>query len=341
MLGIALLSTGGCGGGGGGGNNTVEDVRLNGAGASFIAPMMTKWAAEYDKAKGVKVNYQGTGSGAGIQQMTSQTVDFGCSDAPMNDDQLKKAKDEKGEVVHIPMVMGGVVPIYNLEEVKEPLKFSGTVLADIFLKKITKWNDDAIKKLNPGITLPDKEILVIHRSDGSGTTYIFVEYLSKVSSDWKTKVGVGTSVKWPVGVGAPGNPGVAGQVQRSAGSIGYVELIYAMQNKIQYGSVQNKEGAFVKASLESVTAAANASLTNIAEDLRYSITDAPGKDSYPIAGTSWAVCYTNNPGGKGKAVREFLYWCTHDGQQLAESLHYSKLPKGLVERVEKRLELIK
>jgi phosphate transport system substrate-binding protein len=237
--------------------------------------------------------------------------------------------------------MGADVPAYNLDEVTEPLKFSGPVLADIYLGKIKKWNDPALQKLNPGAALPEKEIVVVHRSDGSGTTYIWVDYLSKVSPEWKSKVGVGTSVNWPTGIGQKGNEGVAGQVKRSPGSIGYIELVYAVQNKIAYGSVQNKEGAFITASMESVTAAANASLVEIPDDLRYSITDAPGKDSYPISGTTWGICYVNNPGGKGKAVRDFFHWCTHDGQQYCDALHYSRLPKGLVERVEKRLELIK
>jgi phosphate transport system substrate-binding protein len=303
--------------------------------------MMSKWGHEYEKAKGFKINYQSIGSGGGIQQMTAQTVDFGCSDGPMNEEQLKKAKEEKGEVVHIPLAMGADVPAYNLEEVTDQLKFTGPVLADIYLGKIKKWNDPAIQKLNPDAPLPDKEIVVVHRSDGSGTTYIWVDYLSKVSSEWKSKVGVGTSVNWPTGIGQKGNEGVAGQVKRSPGSIGYIELIYALQNKIKYGSVKNKEGEFVSAGLKSVSAAADAALTKIPEDLRYSITDAPGKDSYPIAGTSWAIVYTDNPGGKGKDVRDFLYWCTHDGQQYCDDLHYSRLPKGLVERLEKRLELIK
>jgi phosphate transport system substrate-binding protein len=303
--------------------------------------MMSKWAKVYEDATGVKINYQSTGSGAGIQQMMAQTVDFGCSDGPMNEEQLKNAKELHGDVVHIPLVMGGVVPAYTLESAKEPLKFSGPVLADIYLGNIKKWNDPALAKLNPGVALPDQQIVVVQRADGSGTTYIWVDYLSKVSPEWKKKVGVGTSVKWPTGTGQKGNEGVAGMVKRTEGSIGYIELIYALQNKIKYGAVQNKDGAFVSASLESVTAAADHSLTEIPDDLRYSITDAPGKDSYPISGTSWGVCYTSNPGGKGKEVRDFLFWCTHDGQKLCQALHYSRLPKALVERVEKRLELIK
>lgn len=334
ILGLAWLAgLSGC--------NNANEKRLSGAGATFIDPMMSKWTSEYEKAKGVKINYNAIGSGGGIKQMTAQTVDFGCSDGPMNEEQLKNARQAKGDVVHIPLVMGAVVPAYHLEEAKEPLKFTGPVLADIYLGKIKKWNDDAIRKLNPDANLPAKEILVVHRSDGSGTTFIFVDYLAKISPEWKEKVGVATSVKWPTGTGESGNPNVAGFVKQSAGSIGYIELIYALQNDIKFGLVQNKEGAFIKGSLESVTAAADASLKDIPEDLRYSITDAAGKDSYPISGTSWGIAYTNNPGGKGKEVRDFFHWCIHDGQGFCGNLHYSRLPKSLVERVEKRLELIK
>ena len=301
------------------------EKRLNGSGTTFVYPIMSKWVSEYEKAKTVQVNYQSIGSGSGIQQMTEQIVDFGCSDSPMTDDQMKKAKQQGGDVVHIPLVMGGNVPAYNLDEVQAQLKFSGPVLADIYLGKIKRWNDPALVKLNPDASLPDKEIFVVRRSDGSGTTFIWADYLAKVSPEWKEKVGVGTSVNWPTGTGAKGNEGVAGQVQKSPGALGYIELIYAIQNGIKYGKVRNREGVFVAASLESVTAAANASLAEVPEDLRYSITDAPGKDSYPIAGTSWAICYTNAPGGKGKEVRDFLHWCTHEGQDYCEKLHYSRL----------------
>jgi phosphate transport system substrate-binding protein len=343
-LAVSMITSSGCRNenkDGKGNNNIAAAKRLNGAGATFIYPMMTKWAKEFEKARGNKVDYQSIGSGGGIKQMTAQTVDFGCSDGPMNDGQLAEAKKINGEVVHIPLVMGAVVPAYNLPAIKEQLKFSGPVLADIYLAKITQWNDPAIAKLNPGAALPDKKIVVVHRSDGSGTTYIFVDYLSKVSPEWKEKVGKATSVKWPTGLGEKGNENVAGQVKRSEGSIGYIELTYAEQNDIKYGSVQNREGVFVSPTLHSVTAAANASLAEIPDDLRYSITDAPGKDSYPISGTSWGIAYTNIAGGKGKDVRDFFHWCTHDGQQLCEPLHYARLPKALVERVEKRLELIK
>jgi phosphate ABC transporter phosphate-binding protein len=340
MISAVLVS--GCGGGGGtiGGGGAGGTDRLDGAGSSFVYPMMSKWASEYQKAKGVKVNYQSIGSGGGIQQMTAKTVNFGCTDAPLNDEQLEKAKQEGGEVVHIPLVMGGVVPIYNLPDVQE-LRFTGPVLADIFLNKIKKWNDPALTKLNPNAKLPDQEILVVHRSEGSGTTYIWVEYLSKVSDEWKKKVGVGTSVNWPTGAGAKGSEGVSGAVARSPGSISYVELIYALQNKIKYGSVQNREGNFVEPSLESVTAACNAALTNIRADLRYSLTDAPGKDSYPISGTVWAVVYVDQPAGKGKAVVDFLRWVTHDGQAFAKALQYATLPEGLVKRVDEKLAAVK
>jgi phosphate ABC transporter phosphate-binding protein len=319
------------------GCNRATEKRLTGAGATFVYPMMSKWTSEYDKAKGIKINYQSIGSGGGIQQMTANTVDFGCTDGPMNKEQLEKASTVGGEVVHIPLVMGAVVPAYNLDEIKEQLKFTGPVLADIYLGKITKWNDKALKDLNPKAALPEKEISVVHRSDGSGTTYIWVDYLAKVSPEWKKSVGVATSVNWPCGIGQKGNEGVAAQVRRGAGSIGYLELTYCRQSDIKYGSVKNKGGVFVSATLESVTAAAHAALQEIPDDLRYSITDAPGKDAYPISGTSWAVTYVKNPSGKGKLVRDFLHWATHEGQKFAEPLHYARLPEGLVKRLEAKL----
>jgi phosphate transport system substrate-binding protein len=276
--------------------------------------MMSKWAAEYKKAKGIEVNYQSIGSGGGIQQMTAQTFDFGCSDGPMNEEQLKKAVEVNGEVLHIPMVMGAVVPAYNLG-LKETVRFSGPVLADIYLGKIKKWNDPALQALNPGVALPDLDIVVVHRADGSGTTYIWVDYLAKVSTAWKTKVGVGTSVNWPTGIGQKGNEGVTRQTKQTNGAIGYVELIYALQNKVDYGLVRNQEGAFINASLASITAAASDALKEIPDDLRYSLTNAPGKDSYPISGTSWAVLYVKQAPERGKAVVDFLRWCTHEGQQ--------------------------
>jgi phosphate ABC transporter phosphate-binding protein len=332
FFGISLCvgTAAGCGG-----------TQMTGAGSTFVYPMMSKWSSEYDKARGIKINYQSIGSGGGIQQMTAKTVDFGCTDGPMNEEQLEKARAVAGDVVHIPLVMGAVVPAYNLAEVTEQLKFTGPVLADIYLGKIKKWNDKALKDLNPKAGLPDKEIVVVHRSEGSGTTYIWVDYLSKQSSEWKKKVGVGTSVSWPCGIGQKGNEAVAGLIRRSAASIGYVELTYALQNDIKYGVVKNKAGEFVNASLESVTAAANAYLKKIPDDLRYSITDPDGKDVYPISGTVWAVVYVQNPTGKGKAVRDFLHWVTHEGQQFAAPLHYSRLPEGLVKRLEEKLDKVK
>jgi phosphate transport system substrate-binding protein len=338
MPGIAVLAAvtifaAGCGGG--------PDNRLNAGGSTFVYPMMSKWAAEYNKVKKVEVNYQSIGSGGGIAQMTAKTFDFGCTDGPMNNEQLQKCLKEGAAAVHIPLCMGAVAPTYNLEGVTESFKFTGPLLADIYLGRVTKWNDPALKKLNPNAALPDKEIVVVHRSDGSGTTYIWVDYLAQVSPEWKKKVGVATSVNWPAGVGMPGNEGVAGQVSRSAGSIGYVELTYVLQKKLQYGLVQNKEGAFIKADLASVRAAADASLKDIPDDLRYSITDAPGKDSYPISGTVWAVLYDKLPAGRGQLVVDFLRWVTHEGQQFCEPLSYARLPAGLVERLTKKLDNIK
>ncbi len=315
--------------------------RLNGGGSTFVYPMMSKWASEYKKAKSIEVNYQSIGSGGGIQQMTAKTVDFGGTDSPMNAEQLKKAKDTGGDVVHIPLVMGAVVPAYNLPEVNEALKFAGPLLADIFLGKVKKWNDPAIQQINPGVTLPNLDIAVVHRSDGSGTTYIWVDYLAKVSGEWKEKVGVATSVNWPVGEGAKGNEGVSGRVAKVPGGLGYIELTYALQNKIKYGSVQNRAGTYVEPSLESVTAAAANALKSVPDDLRYSITNAEGKDSYPISGTVWAVVYVDQPQDKGQAIYDFLYWTTHDGQQFAKALDYASLPAGLVEKLEKKLNLIK
>ena len=327
---VALAS--GCGGGA---------KRLNAGGSTFVYPMMTKWADEYKKATGVEVNYQSIGSGGGIQQMTAKTFDFGCTDGPMNAEQLAKCKETGSEAIHIPLVLGAVVPTYSLKGVKESLKFTGPVLADVFLGNIKKWNDKAIKELNPDASLPDQEIVVVHRSDGSGTTYIWVDYLAKVSPEWKKKIGVGTSVNWPTGIGQKGNEGVAGQVRRSDGSIGYVELEYALQNKMSVGQVKNQEGVFVTPTLQSVTAAANGSLKTIPDDLRYSITNAPGKDSYPISGTVWAVVYDKLPSPRGQLVVDYLRWVTHEGQEFCEGLNYSRLPRGLVERVEKKLDQIK
>lgn len=328
----AAVAFGGCGGG---------KPRLNGAGSTFVYPMMSKWSAEYNKAKSVEVNYQSIGSGGGIQQMTAKTADFGCTDGPMNEEQLKKAKEVGGNVLHIPLVMGAVVPAYNLPGVKQRLTFSGPLLADIYLGKIRKWNDKAIQELNPGVMLPNNDVGVVHRSDGSGTTYVWVDYLAKVSPEWSKRVGVATSVDWPTGEGAKGNEGVSGRVKAAPGAIGYIELTYALQNKIDFGLVKNQEGVAIKADLRSITSAADNALKDIPDDLRYSITDAAGKGSYPICGTVWAVIYVNQPSAKGQHVVDFLRWITHDGQQFCEGLDYAKLPGGLVERIDKKLALVK
>jgi phosphate transport system substrate-binding protein len=334
LLGFTALAVAGCNGG-------AREARLNIGGATFVYPMMDKWASIYYKEKGIKVNYNSIGSGGGIQQMIVKTFDFGCSDAPMNEEQRAKARATGGDVVHIPLVLGAVVPAYHLPGVAQPLQFTGPVLADIFLGKIKNWNDPALKELNPGIELPDQGIAVVHRSDGSGTTYILVEYLSKVSPEWKERVGTGTSVNWPVGVGQKGNEGVTRFVEQTPGAIGYVELIFAFSRHVKYGAVRNRAGNAILASLQTVTAAARAALTDIPEDLRYSLTDAPGQDSYPISGTNWAIVYVDPPAGKGRTIVDFLRWATHEGQEHAEALHYARLPEGLVQRLETKLAQIK
>jgi phosphate ABC transporter phosphate-binding protein len=319
----------------------AESLRLNAGGSSFVFPLMSKWTNEYGKKTGHKINYQSIGSGAGVQQMLVKTLDFGCTDAPMNDEQLSKARSLGGEVLHIPLIMGAVVPVYHVEGVDASLHFSGGVLADIFLGKIKNWNDPAIVALNPGTTLPDTEITVVHRSDGSGTSFVFTEFLSKVSEEWKNRVGAATAVNWPTGIGQKGNEGIAGQVGRTDGAIGYVELIYALQNEMTYGAVQNQAGEFIKGGLESVTAAAEGALKNLPDDLRYSITNAPGKDSYPIAGTTWAVFYKNDSKEKVQAISSFLRWATTEGQSLGTALDYAKLPQGVVDNLTKKLDLLK
>jgi phosphate transport system substrate-binding protein len=330
---VGMLATiSGCGGGG------KSADRLTGGGSSFVAPMMTKWAGEYNKAHGVEVDYTSSGSGNGVSQMIDKQNDFGCTDAPMNEEQMAKAKAAGGDVVHIPLVMGGVVPIYNLD-IDTPLKFTGPLLADIYLNKITKWNDPAIAKINPGVQLPDLKISVAHRSDASGTSYAWTDYLTKVSPAWEKGVGKSTEPKWPVGAGAPKNPGVAQLVSGTKGSIGYVELIYALEDPaLKIGEVQNHDGTFVKATLESVTAAV-AGLKNVPDDLRFSLADAEGKDSYPITTAVWMVLYTKQP-AKAKALKDFIHWLTYEGQEHAKDLHYARLPQVLVDRIDKKAELI-
>jgi phosphate transport system substrate-binding protein len=304
-------------------------LAINGAGATFPYPIYSKWFDEYQKSHpDVRINYQSIGSGGGIKQLSAQTVFFGASDGPMTDEQLKNAP---APILHFPTVLGGVVPVYNVPGVTQPLRFSGPVLANIYLGKITKWNDPAIAQLNPSVTLPDTDIAVVHRSDGSGTTYIFCDFLSKVSPDFKQKVGVATSVSWPAGVGAKGNEGISGLVQQTPGAIGYVELIFALQNKIPYGSVQNKSGQFVTASLESVTAAATG--VTMPDDFRVSITNPDAANAYPIASFTWMLLYQHPPDKvRGKTMVEFLKWALADGQKFAPSLGYAPLPQPVIEK---------
>jgi phosphate transport system substrate-binding protein len=308
---------------------TAQTVLINGAGATFPYPIYSKWFSEYNKLHpNVQINYQSIGSGGGIQQITKETVFFGASDGPMTDDQLKAAPMP---IRHFPTVLGGVVPVYNIRSVTADLKFTGTLLADIYLGKVTKWNDPAIAKVNPGVALPSTDITVVHRADGSGTTYIWVDYLSKMSPEFKTKVGVNTSVNWPTGVGARGNEGVSGQVTQTPGSIGYVELIYALQNKISYGSVQNAAGEFVKASVASVTAAAAGAVAQMPKDFRVSITNAPGRGVYPISSFTWLLLNENAKDKvQAKTMVDFLRWALTDGQKFCADLGYAPLPSNVV-----------
>jgi phosphate transport system substrate-binding protein len=312
---------------------------LNGAGATFPYPMYSKWFSEYHKEHpDIEINYQSIGSGGGIRQVLAGTVDFGASDGPMTDAQLAEAKTK---ILHVPTVMGGVVPAYNVPGVTEEIKFTPEVLAGIYLGKITNWNDKTMAAANAGIKFPDQPIIVVHRSDGSGTTYIFTDYLSKVSSEWQGSAGKGTSVKWPVGLGGKGNEGVAGVVRQMPGAIGYVELIYAVQNKIPYGSVRNAAGNFVKASLESVTAAAG-SMKNMPADFRVSITNAPGKDAYPIASFTWLLipAQSKDP-AKGKILVDFLNWMVDDGQKMTAALTYAPLPENVAEKVKAEIKQVR
>ena len=311
---------------------------LNGAGATFPYPIYSKWFSEYHKAHSdVQVNYQSIGSGGGIRQVLAGTVDFGASDGPMTDEQLGQAKVK---ILHIPTVLGAVVPAYNIPGVSGEVKFTPEALAGIFLGKITTWNDKALAAANPGVNFPNQAIVVIHRSDGSGTSYIFTDYLSKVSADWKNGPGKGTSVKWPVGLGGKGNEGVAGMIRQMEGSIGYVELIYALQNKITYGSMKNPAGEFVKASLESVTTAA-ASVKSMPADFRVSITNAPGKGAYPISSFTWLLIPTRSQDpNKGKILTDLLNWCETDGQKLAADLSYAPLPDTVVAKVKEAIKQV-
>ena len=315
---------------------------LNGAGATFPNPMYSKWFSDYHKLHpDIQINYQSIGSGGGIRQVTEGTVDFGASDMPMTDGQLTEAQTKlKTKILNIPTVLGAAVPAYNIPGVKGEVKFTPEALAGIFLGRITKWNDKAITSANPGVNFPDKDIVVVYRTEGSGTTFIWTDYLSKVSPDWKSQVGVNASVKWPVGMGGKGSEGVAGSIRQLQGSIGYVELIYAVQNNIAYGSVKNSAGYFVKASLESVTAAA-ASAAKMPADFRVSITDAPGKDAYPISSFTWLLIpEQSKDAAKGKILADFLNWMVSDGQKMTTALSYSPLPDNVAQKLKEAIKQV-
>ncbi|HXY15284.1 MAG TPA: phosphate ABC transporter substrate-binding protein PstS [Terriglobales bacterium] len=312
---------------------------LNGAGATFPYPMYSKWFSEYHKLHpDIQINYQSIGSGGGIRQVLAGTVDFGASDGPMTNEQLAETKTK---ILHVPTVLGAVVPAYNVPGVTTEIKFTPEALAGIFLGRVTSWNDPALTGANPGVNLPNQPIIVIHRSDGSGTTFIFTDYLSKVSPDWQSQVGKNTSVKWPVGLGGKGNEGVAGMIRQMQGAIGYIELIYAVQNKIPYGVVRNAAGNFVKASLDSVTAAA-ASVKNMPADFRVSIANAPGKDAYPIASFTWLLipAQSKDP-AKGKIIADFLSWMVDDGQKMTTELTYAPLPENVAAKVKDEIKQVR
>lgn len=334
---IAIVASTACNSGGGGG--ATGTVSLQGAGATFPNPLYQKWLSEYGKLhSNVKIDYQSIGSGGGIKQLKDQTVDFGASDAPMKDEDLKTAP---GEILHIPTVLGAVVITYNLRGVGQALRFSPEVLADIFLGKIKKWNDPKIAADNSGVTLPANDITVVHRSDGSGTSAVFTDYLSKVSPEWKEKVGSGTSPNWPIGIGGKGNEGVTGQVKNTPNTIGYIELAYAVQNKLPVAHVKNASGNFIEPSIDAVTAASSASATNTPDDLRVSITNAAGPQAYPISSYTYILVYKNQKdAAKGKVLVDFLWWGIHDGETYAKDLLYSPLPDDIVKRAEAKINSI-
>ena len=317
----------------------VSQTKLTGAGATFPNPIYQKWFSEYSKVHSdVQINYQSIGSGGGIRQVSEGIVDFGATDGPMSDEQLSSAKTK---ILHFPTVLGSVVPAYNIPGVTGEVKFTPEMLAGIFLGKISNWNDPIIAKANKDVKFPNQPIIVVHRSDGSGTTYIFTDYLSKISEDWKHGPGKGTSPKWPTGLGGKGNEGVAGSIRQLPGSIGYVELIYAVQNKFDYGSVRNSSGAFMKADLASTTAAA-ASVKSMPNDFRVSITNAPGKDAYPISSFTWLLIPEKSKDEKkGKILADFLNWMVNDGQKLVADLSYAPLPASVAEKVKGAIKQVK
>jgi phosphate transport system substrate-binding protein len=318
-------------------------TNLTGAGATFPYPIYSKWFNEYRKLhSNIAINYQSIGSGGGVRQVTEGTVDFGASDMPMNDEQLRSFKMKRGfAVLHFPTVIGADVPTYNIPGVSAELNFTQEALAGIFLGRITKWNDPQITKANPKVKLPSSDIIVIHRSEGSGTTYVWTDYLSKISDEWKNKVGKNSSVNWPVGLGGKGNEGVAGLIKQTPNSLGYVELIYAIQNNMPYGNVRNSSGVFVKASLASVTAAAAGVANSMPDDFRVSITDSPGKDAYPISSFTWLLIPQQiQDQTKLKVIQGFLHWMLGPGQTMTEALAYAPLPKEVVAKEEKAISLI-
>ncbi|HEY3013390.1 MAG TPA: phosphate ABC transporter substrate-binding protein PstS [Gemmatimonadales bacterium] len=318
------------------GKPAVGGAALTGAGATFPNPIYTKWFDAYHKETGVRINYQSIGSGGGIRQFIEGTVDFGASDAPMTDEQVAAVK---GNVRHIPTVLGAVVATYNLPAVKTPLRFDGRTLADIFLGRITRWRDRRLAALNPGVNLPNQDIIVTHRSDGSGTTFIFTDYLSKVSPEWKGQVGKATSVQWPIGLGGKGNEGVTQQVKQTEGAIGYVELIYAISNGLPYAWIRNGEGDFIEPSLKSVSAAAAGAHLPPSTDFRVSIADAPGRDSYPISSFTWLLVRKDNPDSvKARLLHNFLIWMLGpEAQRMAADLHYAPLPLPVIELVQQKI----
>jgi phosphate transport system substrate-binding protein len=312
---------------------------LTGAGATFPYPLYSKWFAEYGKLHpGIEINYQSIGSGGGVRQLLENTIDFGASDAPMKDDQLKKAKPP---ILHFPMILGAVCLTYHLDGITEPLKLSSEVISDLFLGKVFYWNDAKIQALNPGVKLPDVPVMIVHRSDGSGTTAVFTDYLSKVSPEWKSKVGTGTSVKWPVGLGGKGNEGVTGFIKQSPGALGYVELLYAEKNHLAVAHIQNAAGAFIKPESKTITAAAASMLKEMPNDFRISITQAPGKDSYPLSSFTYLLVYQEMPKAKGQTLVSFLNWALGDGQKLAEAMFYAPLPASLSVKARAKLQEIK
>ncbi|HXQ72302.1 MAG TPA: phosphate ABC transporter substrate-binding protein PstS [Pyrinomonadaceae bacterium] len=336
---VVLVTSSACNGGGPGGPGGNSTVSLHGAGATFPNPLYQKWLSEYEKVKSnVRIDYQSIGSGGGIKQLKEQTVDFGASDAPMKDEDLKSAP---GEILHIPTVLGAVVITYNLAGVNQPLRFSPEVLADIYLGKIKKWNDPKIAADNPGLTLPANDVIAVYRSDGSGTSAVYTDYLSKISPEWKEKVGTGTSPSWPTGLGAKGNEGVTGQVKNTPNTVGYVELAYAVQNKLPVAHIKNSSGSFIEPSIDGVTAAAAASAANMPDDLRVSITNAAGAQAYPISSYTYILVYKDQKdAAKGKALVDFLWWGIHDGENFAKTLQYAPLPADVVKRAEAKINSV-